>query len=73
MDKAEDAPNKFKKESFYLREKDFHRAKDKWVEIDNRSDIVKQLEPVTKYRLYAPDDKNLASLKREIEDLNWNL
>ena len=72
MDKAEDAPNKFKKEYFYLREKDFHSAKDKWVEIDNRSDIVKQLEPVTKYRLYAPDDKNLASLKKEIEDLDWN-
>jgi HD superfamily phosphohydrolase len=73
MDKAEDAPNKFKKEFFYLREKDFRSAKDKWVEITNRSEIVKQLEPVTKYRLYAPDDKNLSSLKNEIEVLDWNL
>jgi HD superfamily phosphohydrolase len=72
MDKAEDAPNKFKKEFFYLREKDFRNAKDKWVEITNRSEIVKQLEQVTKYRLYAPDDKNLASLKKEIGDLDWN-
>lgn len=71
IDKAEDAPNKFKKESFYLREKDFRSVKDKYVEIDNRSEIIKQLDQVTMYRLYAPGNGNLSNIKKEIDTLDW--
>lgn len=71
FDKAEDAPNKFKRESFYLKEKDFRTVKEKYVEIDKRSEIIKQLEPVTMYRLYAPDDSNLTKIKKEINKLDW--
>ena len=71
FDKAEDVPNKFKRESFYLREKDFPTAKEKYVEIDKRSEIIKQLEPVTMYRLYAPDDENLEKTKKEVDKLIW--
>lgn len=71
IDKAEDAPNKFEEKPFYLRTKDFSRIEDKYVEIDRRSDIIKELKRVTMYRLYAPEEGKLSQIVREVEKLKW--
>ena len=71
IDSAEDAPNKFEKEPFYIRDKDSLSPSDKWVEIDNRSELVKRLEQVIQYRLYAPDDDNLDTIRKRVHELEW--
>ncbi len=71
IDNAEDAPNKFEKEPFYIRDRDSLSDSDKWVEIDKRSQLVKRLDQVNQYRVYAPDDANLEEIKKRVNELKW--
>ena len=71
LDKAKDAPNKFETELFYLRNKRFYSPKDKYIEIDGASDIANQLEMVTMYRLYAPQDKKLPKIQDQVRKMRW--
>lgn len=71
LDRAKDAPNKFETELFYLRNKRFYSPKDKYIEIDGASDIANQLEMVTMYRLYAPQDKKLPKIQDQVRKMRW--
>lgn len=71
IDGAEDAPNKFEREPFYIRDKDSLNESDRWVEIDKRSELVKRLDQIIKYRVYAPDDENLEKTKKRVNELRW--
>jgi hypothetical protein len=73
-DNAQDAPNKFKKERFYVKLKAPRSSdiKDKYKEIERVSNIIKSLdEGINKNRLYAPKNENLEEVKKLIVTKEW--
>jgi len=73
-DNAQDAPNKFKKERFYvkLRSPKSSDIKDKYKDIERVSNIIKSLdEGINKNRLYAPKNDKLEEVKRYIDAMEW--
>lgn len=72
-DNAQDAPNKFRKEQFYakLRSPKSNQLKDKYKEINKISEIIKSLEAINKYRLYAPRSNELEAMKSHVSESDW--
>ena len=70
IDNAQDAPNKFKKEIFYVKLRT-PKSKEKYKEIDSFSNIIKSLVEVNKYRLYAPSDGKFKKIKKYVDELDW--
>lgn len=72
-DGAGDAPNKFKKEIFYVKKK-HHRAqsfKDKYSEIDNESTMIKNLIEFNIFRAYVPRDRFQEVEEYSRKNLKW--
>jgi hypothetical protein len=71
IDSAYDAPNKFKKDPFYLKLK-APMAGIKYNEIEQCSDVIRNLDDrIRKFRIYVPQSK-LKRIKAFSDKLIWN-
>lgn len=73
-DNAQDAPNKFKKERFYVKSRapKSNDIKDNYIEIERKSNIIKSLdEGINKNRLYAPKNDKLEEIKKCVAEMDW--